>query len=159
MPLPHKWVPAVSAAKSLQRKKDRAELCLILATNCSLPGSSVLGILQARILEWVATSFSRGSSRPGNWIQVSKASACNAAEQPAREVCWLPLGMASKSWFVSKCWCIKKRFTLSSHCLLFCGLPPNPRNTHLCILVDSYYFVYSELSVPWAHCFIPVWLM
>ena len=32
--------------------------------DCSLPGSSVLGILQARILEWVAISFSRGSSWP-----------------------------------------------------------------------------------------------
>jgi len=32
--------------------------------DCSLPGSSVLGISQARILEWVATSFSRGSSWP-----------------------------------------------------------------------------------------------
>ena len=32
--------------------------------DCSPPGSSVHGILQARILEWVATSFSRGSSRP-----------------------------------------------------------------------------------------------
>ena len=30
--------------------------------DCSLPGSSVLGILQARILEWVAISSSRGSS-------------------------------------------------------------------------------------------------
>ena len=29
--------------------------------DCSPPGSSVCGILQARILEWVATSFSRGS--------------------------------------------------------------------------------------------------
>ena len=32
--------------------------------DCSLPGSSVHGIFQARILEWVAISFSRGSSRP-----------------------------------------------------------------------------------------------
>ena len=29
--------------------------------DCSLPGSSVYGILQARILDWVAISFSRGS--------------------------------------------------------------------------------------------------
>ena len=29
--------------------------------NCSLPGSSVHGIFQARILKWVAISFSRGS--------------------------------------------------------------------------------------------------
>ena len=36
----------------------------------SLPGSSVHGILQARILEWVAISFSRGSSQPRNqtWV-------------------------------------------------------------------------------------------
>ena len=33
--------------------------------HCSLPASSVNGILQARILEWVAMHFSRGSSRPG----------------------------------------------------------------------------------------------
>ena len=32
--------------------------------DCSLPGFSVHGILQARILEWVAVSFSRGSSQP-----------------------------------------------------------------------------------------------
>ena len=32
--------------------------------NCSLPGSSIHGILQARILEWVVIAFSRGSSRP-----------------------------------------------------------------------------------------------
>ncbi|CAI9162923.1 unnamed protein product [Rangifer tarandus platyrhynchus] len=32
---------------------------------CIPPGSSIHGILQARILKWVAISFSRGSSRPG----------------------------------------------------------------------------------------------
>ena len=37
----------------------------------SPPGSSVHGILQARILEWVAISFSRGSSRPKDRTQVS----------------------------------------------------------------------------------------
>jgi len=36
-----------------------------------LPGSSVRGIFQARVLEWVAISFSRGSSRPGDQIWVS----------------------------------------------------------------------------------------
>ena len=38
--------------------------------DCNLPGSSVHGILQARILEWVAMSFSRGSSQPRDWIHV-----------------------------------------------------------------------------------------
>ena len=40
--------------------------------DCSLPGSSVHGIFQASVLEWVAISFSRGSSWPGNRTQVSR---------------------------------------------------------------------------------------
>ena len=39
--------------------------------DCSLPGSSVHGISQARILEWVAISSSRGSSRSRDWTHVS----------------------------------------------------------------------------------------
>ena len=39
--------------------------------DCSLPVSSVHGILQARILEWIAMSSSRGSSRPTDQIHVS----------------------------------------------------------------------------------------
>ena len=41
------------------------QLCLTLcdAIDCSLPGSSVHRILQARILEWVAVPVSRGSSQ------------------------------------------------------------------------------------------------
>ena len=39
--------------------------------NCSPPGSSVHGISQARILEWVAIASSRESSWPRNWTQVS----------------------------------------------------------------------------------------
>ena len=38
--------------------------------DCSLPGSSIHGIFQARILEWGAISFSRRSSWTKNWIQV-----------------------------------------------------------------------------------------
>ena len=37
-------------------------LCNLM--DCSPPGSSVYGILQARILEWVAIPFSRGLSQP-----------------------------------------------------------------------------------------------
>ena len=40
--------------------------------DCSSPGSSVRGILQARILEWVAISFSRGSSQPRDQTWVSR---------------------------------------------------------------------------------------
>ena len=43
-----------------------AQFCLTLCNpkDCSPPGSSVHGILQARILEWVAISSSRGSFQP-----------------------------------------------------------------------------------------------
>ena len=39
-------------------------------TDYSPPDSSVYGILQARILEWIAILFSRGSSWPRDWAQV-----------------------------------------------------------------------------------------
>ena len=50
-----------------------AQWCLTFCDpmDWSLPGSPVHEILQARILEWVAIPFSRGSSRPRNWTQVS----------------------------------------------------------------------------------------
>ena len=49
-----------------------AKLCLTLCEpmDCSSP-DSVLGFLQARILEWVAVSFSRRSSWPGGWTCIS----------------------------------------------------------------------------------------
>ena len=48
-------------------------LCLTLCNpmDCSPPGFSLHGILQARILEWVAIPFSRGSSRPRDQTQFS----------------------------------------------------------------------------------------
>ena len=51
-----------------------AQLCPTLCnpTNCTPPGSSVYGILQARILEWVAIPFSRGSSQPRDRTLVSR---------------------------------------------------------------------------------------
>ena len=56
-------VPACSVTQS----------CLTLCDpmDCSPPGSSDHGILQARILEWVAISYSRGSSWPRDWTWVS----------------------------------------------------------------------------------------
>ena len=49
----HMWFYTAAAAKSLQ---SCPTLCDPI--NCSPPGSSVSGILQARTLEWVAISFS-----------------------------------------------------------------------------------------------------
>ena len=50
-----------------------AQLCPTLCNpmDCSLPGSSVHGILQAKILEWVSVPFSKESSQPRDQTQVS----------------------------------------------------------------------------------------
>ena len=53
-------------AQSLQ---SSSTLCSPM--DCSPPGSSVHGILQARILEWVAMPSSRGSSPPRDWTHIS----------------------------------------------------------------------------------------
>ena len=47
--------------KERKKVKSLSRVRLCDAADCSLPGSFVLGILQARILEWVAISFTRGS--------------------------------------------------------------------------------------------------
>ena len=72
------WRAAVhGAAKSqtwLKKESEVAQSCPTLCdpVDCSLPGSSLHGILQARILEWIAISFSRGSSRPRDRTPVSR---------------------------------------------------------------------------------------
>ena len=53
--------------------------------DCSLPGSSIHGIFQARVLEWVAISFYRGSSRPRDRTQVSRIAGRRFAVWATRE--------------------------------------------------------------------------
>ena len=57
----------------IEIESEVAHLCPTLcdSVDCSQPGSSVHGILQARILEWVAISLSRGSSQPRDRTRVS----------------------------------------------------------------------------------------
>ena len=52
---------------------DLTQSCPTLCNpmDCSPPGSSVLGILEGRILEWVAISFSRGSCQPRDRMHIS----------------------------------------------------------------------------------------
>ena len=56
-----------------ESESEVAQSCWTLCDpmDCSPPGASVHGILQARILDWVAISFCRGSSRPRDQTQVS----------------------------------------------------------------------------------------
>ena len=56
---------AAAAAKSLQ-------LCLTLSTpmDCSLPGSSIHGIFQARVLEWGAIAFSGNEATASQLVDI-----------------------------------------------------------------------------------------
>ena len=80
-----------------------------------LSGSSVHGILQARILEWVAISFSRGSSRPRDWTHVS----CIAGRLFTNE----PPG---KSFISEYSWLIMWQFQLSHTHTCIHSLPKSP---------------------------------
>ena len=57
--------------ESKKWKWSRSVVSNSLRPHCSLPRSSVHGIFQAVVLEWIAISFSRGSSQPRAWTQVS----------------------------------------------------------------------------------------
>ena len=66
-----------------ERERERERVCVCVCVSqscptlwtrpmdCSPPGSSIHGILQARIREWVAIPLSRGSSRPEDGVRVS----------------------------------------------------------------------------------------
>ena len=58
-------------------------------TDCSLPGSSIHGIFQARVLEWVAIAFSKGSSWPRDRIQVSCIAGKRFTIWATREATWV----------------------------------------------------------------------
>ena len=66
--------PTEPAGKPHIPHSEVAQSCPTLCdpTDCSLSGSSVHGIFQARVLEWIAISFSRGSSQPRNRTRVSR---------------------------------------------------------------------------------------
>ena len=66
-------LPSHSLGSPRKKVKVKSLSCVptLRHHGCSLPCSSVHGIFQARVLEWVAIAFSRGSSRPRDQTQVS----------------------------------------------------------------------------------------
>ena len=72
-----------------ESESEVTESCLTLCgpMDCRLPGSSVHGIFQARVMEWVTISFSGGSSQPRDWTQVSFVVGRRFTIWATREVC------------------------------------------------------------------------
>ena len=73
---------------TLKSESEVTQSCPTLCDpmDCSLPHSSVHGIFQARVLEWVAISFSRGSSRPRDRTGVSRVVSRHYTVWATREV-------------------------------------------------------------------------
>ena len=106
--------------RKVKSESEVAQLCPTLPDpmDCSLPGSSVPGILRARILEWVAMPSFRGSSNPG----IGPGS-------PSRQANSLPAELPGNFlgdlfWFFCVCVCQKLE---TSHSL---NLPAKPMGTH-----------------------------
>ena len=79
-----------------EKGREAAQSCPTLfdPMDCSLPGSSIHRIFQARVLEWGAISFSRGSSQPRDWTQVSRTVGRRFTVWATREVLRVVLGQS-----------------------------------------------------------------
>ena len=100
----------------LHKYKVKLFSCIWLCDpiDCSLPGSSIHGIFLARVLEWVAISFSREFSQPRDWTWVSHIAgrrftvwATREAQTPSRN---------TPSIVISKTVLRACQFILSSSC-------------------------------------------
>ena len=110
-------VLCISVCFLWERKISGVKFCVYLLCVCSVaqsyltlchpmnyspPGSTVLGISQARILEWVDISFSRGSSRSSNWTRISCGSCIGRQilyhSPPGKPICIYMLFKFSLSW-------------------------------------------------------------
>ena len=91
------WATWEAQTPSMQTRKVQKSVSHSIMSNSlqpderSLPGSSIRGIFQARILGWVAISFSRRSFWPRDWTQVSHIVGRSFTVWATREVCTLLL--------------------------------------------------------------------
>ena len=87
----HRFLEEVVFELYVQKWKESeiAQSCPTLCDpmDCSLSGSSVHGIFQARVLEWIAISLSRGSSQPRNQTRVSRIAGRRLTVYATREAC------------------------------------------------------------------------
>ena len=133
-----------------------AQSCLTLCDpmDCSLPGFSVHGILQAGILKWVDIPFSRGSSQLRVWTQASYIAGRFFTVWPthnksSKNVSWMSEGISRIYFTVSVCFNLSSfRFILNS---MLCKTFLLKNILNFLALLSSHH---THLSRPWAW-FIP----
>ena len=135
-----------------------AKLCLALCSPVknSLPASSVHGIFQGKLLEWVAISFSRGSSPPRDrtWVSCiagrfftneATREACLVYSRHLKNVCWLNAWLPSQCSFAQLGWeliFINLFFLFLSFLFLQWGTE-----------TYSFVLIHSNLLSEWTHYF------
>ena len=98
------WVHLDSCSQVIPFKwSEVAQSCPTLCDpmGCSLPGSSIHGIFQAIVLEWIAISFSRGSSQPRDQTRVSRTAGRRFTIWATREILSNTLNSSKKIESVS----------------------------------------------------------
>ena len=109
--------------------------------DCSLSGSSVHGIFQARVLEWVAISFSKGSSRPRDWTQVSHIAGRHFTVWATSEVLFPQKVYWVTSFLKELCeeqrWTFYRKQTIK----ILTKATPKPTTSHALFLTTVYVFL------------------
>ena len=111
----------------------QSRLTLCDPVDCSLPSSSVHGIFQARVLEWVAISFSRGSSRPRDRTRVSRIVGRRFTLWATREALF--------KWGV-----VHLQFCVSFRCT-DCKVIQLHTHKHIYIYVFTFFFMFFSIMV------------
>ena len=110
--------------------------------DCSLPGSSIHGISQARVVEWVAISFSRRSSQPRDWTQVSHIVGRLFTIWATREV---RKGRGTRDQIANICWIIEKARVPEKN-IYFCFI--DYAKAFDCVDHDKLWNILKQMGIP-----------
>ena len=114
-----------------------AKSCLTLwdPMDCNPPGSSLHWVFQARILEWVAIPYSRGSSWPRDWTRVSCLAGGFFTTEP-HEKSLLEILLDLKGEMCLSCWVQRPVFLRYSIFLIPCIFRMQFQHEFPCINID-----------------------
>ena len=98
----------------VEKESEVTRSCLTLCNSmdCSPPASSVHGNFQARVLEWVAISFSRGCSQPRDWTHVSHIAGRHFSTWAPREALISP---HARELYIFHIWVLGQIYLSSKH--------------------------------------------
>ena len=86
-----------------EKWKLKVKVTYSCLTLCDTMDCTVHGILQDRILEWVAFPFSRGSSKPRDWTQVSRIASGFFPSSVTKEAHYIPRCIKLNIWNIEIC--------------------------------------------------------